>query len=234
MTREKAEQIFGTWIDVVAPFVTSEAFDNILAELGKQKREGKIILPEQKDIFRCFKETKLEDLRFVIIGQDPYPKQGVANGLAFSTSTNVETPKSLQLIYDAIDRDCGKSDQPRNNDLSYLCNQGGLLFNSSLTVVADTPNSHKDIWAPFSEFFISRLQSVTRGIIWFTWGKEAQMLAKNIDIFAGGHYIVAEEHPVAALYRCAKEQKDPIWKATCFSKANAIIRANRMGELIKW
>lgn len=234
MTREVAEKLFESWTDLVWPFVSSPEMDNILAELKKQKAEGVNILPEQPAIFRCFKETPLETLRFVVIGQDPYPQAGVPNGLAFSTSANIPTPKSLELIYKAIEKDAGKSEQPRNNDLTYLCQQGGLLLNTSLTVIEGKPNSHSEIWRPFTTFLVKRISECTRGIIWFAWGKDAQIVAKDVDIFAGGHFVCAEEHPVAALYRAKNAKTEAIWDATCFSKSNAIIRANKLGELIKW
>lgn len=234
MTREQAEKLFETWTDLLWPFVSSPEMDKILAELKKQKAEGISILPEQPLIFRCFKETPLDTLRFVVIGQDPYPSKGVPNGLAFSTNPGIETPKSLEIIYKAIAKDAGPSEQPRDNDLTYLCKQGGLLLNTALTVVEKKPNSHSDIWRPFTTFLVKRLSECTRGIIWFAWGKDAQIVAKDVDIFAGGHFVCAEEHPVAALYRGKNSGTEPVWEATCFSKANAIITANRLGEHIKW
>jgi uracil-DNA glycosylase len=234
MTREQVNTIFGTWADLVAPFATSPEMDKIFKKLSEEKAAGIKIYPEQKLIFRCFQEVKMEDLRFVMIAQDPYPVEGLSNGLAFSTVEGIKPTSTLDLIYKAIDKDMGKSSQPRNNDLSYLCKQGGLLLNYSLTVQDSKPNSHKDIWQPFTDFLITRLQECSRGILWFCFGKDAQLAVKNVDIFAGGHFVLAEEHPIAALYRAKTEKTEPEWNAKCFSKANAIIRLNRLGEPINW
>lgn len=235
MTREQVIAIFQTWADVVMPFATSPQMDTLLAALKADREAGKVILPDQSQIFRCFTETKLEDLRFVIIGQDPYPAKGLPDGLAFSTSPSNPTPRSLKLIYDAIHRDNGPTDQPRNNDLTYLTKQGGLLLNSSLTVVENTAGSHTAIWEPFITFLVTRLEEVTRGILWFGWGRDAQLILKNVNVFLHGHFLLFDEHPAAALYRAAAEKNpNPEWVVHCFSKANAIIRANKLGELIKW
>ncbi len=235
MTREQVIQFFGSYADVIMPFAISPEMDTLLGALRAEASAGKIVVPEQALIFRAFHETPLEDLRFVILGQDPYPAKGLPDGLAFSASSASTTPKSLQLIYDAIARDAGPTQQPRNNDLSYLAKQGGLLLNASLTTVEGFTNVHKEIWEPFMKYMITRLQEVTRGIIWLGFGKEAQLLLKNVDVYMNAHFLTFEEHPVAALYRAqAENNPNPEWIAKCFSKTNAIIRANKLGELIQW
>lgn len=234
MTRTQVEKYFGTWADVVMPFATSPEMDAIFAKIKADKQSGLNVYPNPDTIFRCFIETPLDKLRFVIIGKEPYPVDGISDGLAFSATVESKRSATLDVIYAAIEKDAGPSTQPRNNNLDYLCKQGGLLLNASLTIIERKSDSHKELWEPFTTFLIQRLQEVTRGILWFAWGKDAQLVVKDVDIFASGHFLIAEEHPVSSLYRAKNEGGEAIWPATCFSKANAIIVANRLGEKINW
>lgn len=232
MNRKLIEEHFGpSWVDFMAPFADSEKMDNILKELKAQKTAGKTILPDTKVVFRAFRETPLDTLRVVIVGQDPYPKNGYASGIAFGYDNDqLPMPPSLVKIKEAVEKDAYgglQLDPPFDHTLLRWAHQGVLMFNSALTVVMDEPASHTEIWAPFTQFVMERLQEVTRNVIFLAWGKPAAEALKPVNAFF--HFNPAPApHP-----SFAARNKEP-WACKHFSTVNAIITSNKLGELIKW
>lgn len=237
MNRADIERHFESYVDVLAPFCQTSEFPAIFAELKKQKAEGGTIVPESKDIFRCFKATKLEDLRVIIIGQDPYPSAIHANGLAFSVSKDVQAkiPASLDKIVESVEEDAysGLNFEINNFDTSLIhwTEQGVMLLNAALTVGSVdgklTPGSHSLLWRPFIKNFIETVTQVKKGLVIIACGTTAQDLVKDIPFYE--HFVLNCEHPSNA----AREKRK--WNHhNCFSFTNAVIRANRKGELITW
>lgn len=238
MNRDLIAKHFGpTWVDFMAPFVDSADFDNILAELKRIKTADPnnpvAVFPEPANVFRCFRETPLDQMRVIIVGQEPYIKAGYNTGLAFGIPKDApKLPPSFQKIVDAVEVDCysGLNLDKANFDvtLESWAKQGVLLLNSALTVEQDKGGSHIELWKPFVKFFFDRLNVVCKDIIICPWGSIAGDLAVDAVMFYQ-HFLQPKfEHPSAAAQR-----KEP-WKCNHFSAVNAIITAHRKGELIKW
>jgi uracil-DNA glycosylase len=220
---------------MLIPYMSSDKMDTILNILKAEKAEGRNILPEQKLIFRAFRETPLRDVRVIILGQDVYPSPEHACGLAFSIPPNVKIPASLTQIFQAIEEDVYagldlKADPAtRTGDLTYLCKQGVLLLNAAFTVEQGQSGIHLDLWKPFIHYVIAALQFVKRNLIWLAWGGKAEdIINTEVSIFQHNHFVLKEEHPVAA----SRDKRK--WKTDHFSRTNAIIIANKLGEPIKW
>lgn len=235
MKREQIEKLFGpTWVDFLAPFVQSDKFKAILDALGAKKKEAEEkkvgIFPDQKNLFRAFKELALPDVRVIILGMDPYPLPGYATGLAFAHPMDKKVAPSLEKIIDAIETDCYDGLQFDKNQfdctLDHWTKQGILLLNAALTVEEKLPGSHAEIWKPFTTYVIDKLVAVRNDLIFMAWGKDAQTFTANIHFVK--HFVLTDEHPSNA----AREKRK--WACEHFSTANAMITGNKLGEPIKW
>jgi uracil-DNA glycosylase len=184
------------------------------------------IFPEQAQIFKAFELCPWEELRVVILGQDPYPTKGHANGLCFSVNENVRPlPKSLVNIFKERKNDLGLSDL-KNGDLSIWAKQGVLLLNTVLSVVEGKPESHKNMgWEEFTDGVIKAIASQKEKVVFILWGAKAQVKATAID--SSRHLILKAAHPspLAAhrgFFGCGH-----------FSKTNAFLRSVGARE-IQW
>lgn len=151
------------------------------------------IYPPQSQIFNAYEQTAFQDVRAVIIGQDPYhgPKQ--ANGLAFSVNKGVKQPPSLQNIFKEIQLEFS-GNLPQHGDLTPWAKQGVMLLNTVLTVRAGHAGSHRNIgWENFTSRTISLLSKQREGLVFLLWGKDAQSKAELID--SDKHFILKAPHP---------------------------------------
>lgn len=177
---------------------------------------GDIIYPPAKDRFNAF-NMPFESVKVVIIGQDPYHGKGQANGLAFSVNRGVTVPPSLVNIYKELKDDVG-CETPDHGDLSSWVDQGVLLLNTSLTVKAGNPASHKDIgWLPFIGEVISILNNDIENLVFILWGKHAQSFA---DGLSPNHYIIKSAHPSPF------SADRGFFGSRPFSECNAFLRTN--------
>src|SRR3954464_10899773 len=190
LSRDKIASQVGDYTDLLIPYMSSEKMDTILNILKDEKNEGHNILPEQKLIFRAFRETPLKDVRVVILGQDVYPTPEHSCGLAFSIPPNAKLPASLTQIFQAIEADVYagldlKADPAtRSGDLTYLCKQGVLLLNAALTVEQGQSGIHLELWKPFIHYVVGALQFVKRNLIWLAWGGKAEdIINTQVNIF---------------------------------------------------
>ena len=146
------------------------------AELYKtvlQEYRTREVFPPSTDIFNAFQFTPLEEVKAVILGQDPYHERGQANGLCFSVKPRVRIPPSLVNIYQEMRDDLG-CDPPENGDLTHWARQGVLLLNTVLTVRAHEANSHKGIgWETFTDAAIRVLAGLDRPLVFILWGSQA-------------------------------------------------------------
>lgn len=230
MNYEKVKDQLGDWAPKFKPFIESEKFDKIYAFLKKESSEGKTICPKHSDVFRAFRETPLSNLRCIFLLQDPYPwmKNGVfvADGIAMSCSNTGVCQPSLKLFYDGIADDL-RIKVPQHPDLSYLCKQGILFLNTSLTVEMGKPTSHSGVWDEFMGFMVEEvINFYTRGIIYVSFGENAHAMTKAIVPFL--HWGFQVEHPAYA----ARQERD--WKHdNIFTKINKIIK-DCNNEKINW
>jgi uracil-DNA glycosylase len=153
-----------------------------------------VVFPPQDQLFKAFEYCPWEDLRVVILGQDPYPTKGHAHGLCFSVATGVKPlPKSLHNIFKERTSDLQLPDLP-NGNLEIWARQGVLLLNSVLTVFEGQTDSHKNWgWEQFTDAVIEKIASEKENIVFILWGAKAQAKASRID--SSKHLILNAVHP---------------------------------------
>jgi uracil-DNA glycosylase len=183
---------FEGWFEKI-PFFRSSAFTDIVDFMVEERKEGKEILPHTEFILNAFKLTPPEDVKVVILGQDPYPTKGHANGLAFSVNPDVTPlPRSLRNIFRELEDDTGTN--RTNGDLSDWAVQGTLLLNTSFTVVAGIPGSHSRIgWEVLSDSVVEYLSEHREHLVFILWGKHAQQKSKLIN--HEKHMVIQSPHP---------------------------------------
>ena len=182
-----------SWKDALAPEFGKPYFEQLVRFLHQEKAAGKVIYPPGSLIFRAFDLTPVDQVKVVILGQDPYHNPGEAMGLSFSVPDGVRMPPSLRNIYREIETDLGIRMSGRPN-LESWARQGVLLLNSSLTVEAGLANSHKDIgWHEFTDAVIRYLSDQREGIVFLLWGNFAKAKASLIDTTR--HHVLTAAHP---------------------------------------
>ena len=158
----------------------------------KSEYKNKICFPQYKDIFNALSYTDYDEVKVVILGQDPYHGDGEAHGLSFSVHDNIKRPPSLANIFKELESDLGIKKE--NNDLTGWAKQGVLLLNSIMSVVKDTPLSHKEKgWEIFTDNIIKKLNERETPIVFILWGGYAR--SKKQLITNKNHYIVESVHP---------------------------------------
>lgn len=168
-------------------------FEQIKLFLQKEKAEGKTIFPEGKNIFNAFNATPFDQVKVVILWQDPYHGVGEAHGLCFSVQDSIRIPPSLQNIYKELQDDVGAS-IPKTWNLTPRTKQGVFLLNASLTVRKDQANSHKDIgWQTFTDAVIRTLSDEKDALVFILRGAFAQQKEMLID--HSKHLIIKSAHP---------------------------------------
>ena len=169
-----------------------EYFKNLLSRLDEEYN-NKIIYPEKENLFRAFKETKLDDVKVVILGQDPYHEEQQATGLAFSVPGGLKLPPSLKNIYQEIENEYNYL-MLNNGDLTYLARQGVLLINAFLSVEAHKPLSHHfKEYEIFITHLFSYLNNIDHPIVYMLWGNFAKKYAKLIS--NPNHLVIKRNHP---------------------------------------
>ena len=180
------------WKQALAYEFNQEYFKDLKSTLLIENRTS-IIFPSEKDIFSAFNLTPFNDVKVIIIGQDPYHGADQANGLCFSVSENISHPPSLKNIFKEIQRDL-KIPYPKNGNLESWAKQGVLLLNASLSVRKDEANSHSDFgWQIFTDEVIRQLSSQKKDLIFLLWGGFAKK--KNKFINKENHHILTSGHP---------------------------------------
>ncbi len=185
-----------------------------------------LILPREQDVFNAFNLCSLENIKVVILGQDPYPTPGHAHGLSFSIPKDVRPlAKSLQNIFKEINTDLGK-EIPEHGNLERWAKQGVFLLNTVLTVTANEANSHKNIgWQQFTDRVIQLISEQRTGIVFLLWGSQAQKKADLID--ESKHHILKSVHPSPlSAYR-------GFFGCKHFSKANELLVLQQINP-INW
>ena len=160
--------------------------------MSKNEYKNKTIYPEYKNIFNALRLTDYDEVKVVILGQDPYHGKNEAHGLSFSVRKGVKTPPSLQNIFKELYNDLGIKKQ--TTDLTPWAKQGVFLINAILTVVKDTPLSHKGKgWETFTDNLIKLLNQREKPIVFILWGSYAR--SKKELITNKNHYIIESVHP---------------------------------------
>ncbi|TAH30990.1 MAG: uracil-DNA glycosylase [Cytophagales bacterium] len=164
-----------------------------LTDFLKEEYKTKTIYPTGRLIFNAFEKCTFEQVKVVILGQDPYHGTGEANGLCFSVNDGIRIPPSLRNIFKEINDDIGK-EIPKSGNLERWANQGVFLLNATLTVVKDTPGSHqKKGWEEFTDAVIKKISDEKEGVVFMLWGKYAHEKGKVID--DKKHLVLKAPHP---------------------------------------
>lgn len=182
-----------TWEDIIDLEKQKDYYKSLEKEINK-RYETTTVFPEKQNIFKAFSLTKLDNLKVVILGQDPYHGFGQAQGLAFSTPANIKNPPSMQNILKEIQSDLGKKSICEDGDLTPWAKQGVLLLNTILTVEEAKPKSHHNLgWEVFTDNIIKYISDNCEDTIFILWGSSAISKTKLID--TKKHHILTAPHP---------------------------------------
>lgn len=164
-----------------------------LSDFVRTEYVEKKVFPQPKDVFRAFDMTPFQDVRVVILGQDPYHGEGQAHGLCFSVPEGVPVPPSLKNIYKEIVAELG-GELPRTGNLTHWAEQGVLLLNATLTVLAGQAGSHQGKgWEQFTDAVIQTISAQKEHVVFLLWGAYARKKADLID--GSKHLILTSAHP---------------------------------------
>lgn len=181
-----------SWKEMLKNEFSSEYFLQLKSFLVEE-RKSQVVYPPAANIFSAFNHTPFNDVKVVILGQDPYHGPGQANGLCFSVSTGISPPPSLQNIFKEIHEDLGLP-IPSTGNLEPWAKQGVLLLNATLTVRANQAGSHqKKGWEEFTDAAIRSLSENRQGLVFLLWGRFAQ--AKEVLIDGTKHHVLKAPHP---------------------------------------
>ncbi len=212
-----------TWKEVLAPIKNSDYFRELWSNVQQEYRSGKCFPPKEQ-IFRALELTAFDEVKVVILGQDPYHGDLQANGLCFSVSDRVAAPPSLRNIFKELHEDLGI--QKNSNELDDWAKQGVLLLNSSLSVKAYVANSHKHLgWEKLTDFIVKSVSDHKNHVVFVLWGSYAQKKTSLID--ETKHLVLKSVHPSPlSAYR-------GFFGSRPFSKINSYL-ASHGQQVINW
>lgn len=169
-------------------------FCQIFHHIQQRKAAGYTVYPSSKNIFKAFDFTPLQEVKVVILGQDPYHGEGQAHGLSFSVPSGVKIPPSLRNIFKELVTDISGFEVPQHGNLQKWAEQGVLLLNTVLTVEEGNAHSHASIgWETFTDNVISLVNEQAQGVVFLLWGSHAQK--KGRDINSTKHHVLCAPHP---------------------------------------
>jgi len=193
-------------------------FKTLLSSIESEKKEGKEIFPPENDIFTAFNLTPLDQVKVVILGQDPYHDNNQAHGLSFSVRKGIAVPPSLRNMYKELSTDIPGFVIPKSGDLSQWAQNGVLLLNATLTVRAHEANSHAKFgWQTFTDEVIRIINQKKEGVVFLLWGKFAQK--KGSIVSTVKHTVIQSAHPSPLSVKHWTGCK-------CFSKANKALTSH--------
>ena len=182
-----------SWHEVLSPEKAKPYFVELMAKVDKARQE-KTVYPPEQDVFNAFAMTPLDEVKVVILGQDPYHGAGQAHGLSFSVQDGVKIPPSLRNIYKELATDIDGFSIPQHGNLTSWAEQGVLLLNTVLTVEEANANSHAKFgWETFTDAVIDAVNRHTDGVVFLLWGSHAQKKGKHID--REKHKVLHAPHP---------------------------------------
>lgn len=211
------------WDIVLESEYKKEYFQKLINFVDNEYKT-KIIYPEYDNIYNALKYTDYNEVKVVILGQDPYHGEGEAHGLSFSLLPNIKRTPSLNNIFKELYSDLGIKRE--NNTLTDWAKQGVLLLNSILTVEKDKPASHANRgWEQFTDNIISRINECDRPIVFILWGNYAR--SKKVLITNSKHLIIESPHPSPFSARTGFFNSKP------FSRTNEFLEKNNIKK-IEW
>jgi uracil-DNA glycosylase len=213
-----------SWRQILAEEFDKPYFQQLQDFLDRE-RQTQTIFPLESDVFSAFNLTPYENVKVLLLGQDPYHDDNQAHGLCFSVNPNIKKPPSLANIYKELQSDLGLS-IPNHGYLIPWAEQGILMLNAVLTVRAHTPNSHKNKgWETFTDAVISKVNQKPDPVVFILWGASAQKKLNLID--TNRHIVIQSAHPSPLSARNGFFGSKP------FSTTNTGLRAAGKSE-INW
>ena len=207
-------KIGGGWKEKLVGEFEQDYFKN-LAEFVRGEYKKATVYPAPKNVFRAFDECPFDEVKVVVLGQDPYHGRGQANGLCFAVNAGVSTPPSLQNIFKELESDLGR-EVSHDADLSRWAKQGVLLLNATLTVNAGSPGSHQGKgWEQFTDAAIRKLADEREHLVFMLWGNYAKQKGAHID--RAMHLVLESPHPSPF------SANNGFFGCQHFSKANAYL-----------
>ncbi len=192
------------------------------AFLASETHHGIAIFPPHEQWFNAFLYTPFDEIKVVIIGQDPYHREGQAHGLSFSVPEGVKIPPSLRNIYKELNRDLGVK-IPTSGNLERWAKQGVLLLNASLTVRAGEANSHsKQGWLRFTHRCIEQINEHKKGVVFLAWGRFAHSACSVVD--TAQHCVIKTSHPSPLGVTKTSRDFSAFRGSGCFSLANGYLK----------
>lgn len=216
-------KIESQWKSILGDEFSKPYFAELAAYLHREKDGGAVIYPPGPLIFNAFALTPFNDVKVVILGQDPYHNPGQAHGLSFSVPDGVALPPSLKNIYKEIESDLGISLQGKSGNLTGWARQGVFLLNAILTVRAYNAASHSRIgWTTFTDSVIKAISDHLEGVVFMLWGNFAKSKKALID--TSRHLVLEAAHPSplagGAFFGCRH-----------FSKCNAYLQSRGLSPI---
>lgn len=190
---QRAVNLERSWLEQLEDEFQQPYMQQLREFLRDEKQRGKRIFPAGEDMFNAFAHTPLDQVKVVILGQDPYHGEGQAHGLCFSVKPGIKVPPSLQNIYKEIQAEFG-GETPRHGHLVSWADQGVLLLNSVLSVEAAQAASHqRQGWETFTDRVVDVINRQREGVVFMLWGSYAQRKGAMID--SERHCILKAPHP---------------------------------------
>jgi uracil-DNA glycosylase len=228
---ELFKPLFGTYSERFKGFFDDGGFDKIYERLKFDSLRGKSIAPLSSQVFRCFQETPIDNVKVIMCGYAPYHtfynNMPVADGLLMSCSNTKKLQPSLEKFYNSMEKDLCNGlglNMIREPDLTYLAKEGILMLNASLSTEKGKPGSHSEIWEPFMKFLFEEVL-LTNGIPVVFLGREAAKLKRYVFPFT---WIFELTHPAAAAYSSGDWNSENVFK-----DVNRILKDNN-GDTISW
>ena len=222
-----SETLPESWRPVLEPALASPEARRLGGWLSAEEAAGKTVYPPRGQRLAALALTPLEDVRCVILGQDPYHGEGQAHGLAFSVQAGVRPPPSLVNIYKELEADLGLP-RPASGDLTPWARQGVLLLNNTLTVEAGQAGSHAGRgWDAITDACVAAVAERAESCVFILWGSHAKKKASRVPALgrASHHLIVASAHPSPL------SAHNGFFGSRPFSQANAFLEANGRGAI---
>ncbi len=182
------------WSDVIGAEKQQPYFLDTMAYVAAERAAGKEIYPPEHDVFNAFRYTPFEQVKVVILGQDPYHGPNQAHGLCFSVQPGVPVPPSLVNMYKELAQDIAGFQIPQHGYLKSWADQGVLLLNTVLTVERGQAHSHAKLgWETFTDRVIAAVNEHRQGVVFLLWGAHAQKKGRIID--RQRHHVLTAPHP---------------------------------------
>ena len=219
-------QLHPSWLEHLKEEFQKEYMLNLKKKLLELKNKKIIFYPQGDKIFNAFNLTPLNNVKIVILGQDPYHGPNQAHGLCFSVPQSVKPPPSLVNIFKELESDTGKKRNYHDGNLEHWARQGVFLLNTTLTVEKSKPLSHRDYgWSEFTDRVISLISDKLENIVFILWGSFAQSKKQLID--SGSHLILTAPHPSPLSAHRGFFGSKP------FSKTNNFLHSKQI-DMVNW